>query len=73
MRLIKSFYEVKTGQRITYELTALISCPAATDQTFPAWKSHWDEMARYQRYPAAPAQLQDIFYERIASSGELKA
>ena len=72
VHIVKSFYEVRDGKRITYELRSMMDCEWWGDANLSTWKSHWDDMVRNQRSPLTEDQLKEIYLEKIRGSEDLR-
>ena len=71
--VIRSSFEAQTGQRIKYELMALVNIPYAGVANMASWKAHWDDMVRNQWSSLTPEQLREIFFNKVRASDALKA
>ena len=60
MWLIRRWFAIEAGERITFELTALTNHKWDTDANMESWKMHWDYLLEHQETPLAGTQKEKI-------------
>ena len=73
LHVVRTFFEVKPGKRMQYELMAVINHEWAGDANLPSWKAHWDEMMRNMRSPISDDSKLEIFFNKIRDSSDLRS
>ena len=71
--LIREFFQVNAGKRVTFELRSLIEINYWGDANLAAWKAKWDDMVRNLRSPLSAEQLEEIYITKLRTSDALRA
>ena len=62
------FYEVRRGDRTTFEISALIGLEYWGDAKLPEWKARWDYMVANLRTPLGDLDLEAILLAKLRKS-----